>query len=101
MSCLQFDPVKREIVIANDDFALTDNPSVQNGAVLLYGKGTNLLNPIIGVGIQSFMNSGMPKVAFQMNRWQQMAKNDGATIAKWTASGTGNTATIDQYVSYE
>ena len=89
---IQFDPVAREIVLtaplgsASMDMVTTVNPSVQNGAILQYSRCTNLVYPMFGIGMEQVFGSDMSILAFEMNRWKTQAKQDGATLAKWTSS---------------
>lgn len=104
---LQFDITTREIVLSDPlgseslDVVTTDNPSVQNGGILLYARCPNVVYPMFGIGIEDIMNTNSAAAAFEMNRWQQQAKLDGATIAKWTATTQGNEITLSQKISYE
>jgi hypothetical protein len=96
---IEFDITTREVVTTappfsgNFDFATTDNPSVQNGGNILYSRCANPLAPMIGIGILEVMGSNNSKVAYEMNRWQAMTTNDGAVLAKWTATNTGGNNT--------
>jgi len=83
-----FDIEKREIMMLPDgsDFDLTDNPSAQNGGILLYARCPNLTNPIAGIGVEEFINGNQTTATFQLNRWKSQAYSDGATLAKWTAT---------------
>lgn len=86
----------------NNDFATTTNPSVQNGGILLYSRCANLGKPMAGIGMEEVMGADMSKTAYEMNRWQQMAKDDGAPVAKWSAAPVGgNQVGITTEVSYE
>lgn len=96
-----FDISTREIVFKNNDFATTKNPSVQNGGILLYGKGVNALSPMLGIGILEIINGNMTNGAFELNRWQAQAKLDGATIAAWQAEPLNGSANILTEVSYQ
>lgn len=96
-----FDIKAREIVFANNDFATTTNPSVQNGGILLYARVFNNQAIMSGVGMIDVLNSKMDKVAFELNRWQAQAKLDGATLAAWTANNVGPDAIIETDISYE
>lgn len=85
-----FDIVAREIVLTDGthgDFVTTTNPSVQDGGAILYSRGVNLRNPMVGIDIDSIVNggAGSPTPAFDLNRWKSQALTDGATTAKWTA----------------
>jgi hypothetical protein len=85
-----FDILAREIVMTGSgdtgDFAVTTNPSVQNGGNLLNSRVAVLTNPMFGTGVNQ-MIGGNPVVAtYEMNRWKTMCMQDGATVAKWTGS---------------
>jgi hypothetical protein len=96
-----FDITTREIVMNNNDFATTANPSVQNGGIALYSRCANLRFPMFGIGVEDLMNGDMTKAAYEMNRWQVMTKNDGADIARWSAAPfAGNQVAIQTEVSY-
>jgi hypothetical protein len=102
MQDIEFDITVREVVLVaplfsgNFDFALIQNPSVQNGGNILYSRCANPLAPMIGIGILEIIGANGSKAALEMNRWQAMTKNDGATIVKWTATNEpGNNIDID------
>ena len=103
---LQFDIETRELVLTAPlgseslDVVTTNNPSVQNGGILLYGRCINCVYPMFGVGIEDAINSTTSNAAYEMNRWQQMCKNDGGTLVKWTATQQGPNYEIVQEVSY-
>ena len=104
---IMFDITTREIQMSDalfsgdEDFLLQDNPSVQNGGILMYGRAFNLDFPMAGIGAEENINAPASKMAYEANRWQQMAKADGATIAKWTTEIVGlNQINIHQQVSY-
>jgi hypothetical protein len=101
MGDLLFDPITREMVITDGDFTYTDNPSVQNAAVILYARGFNLYQPTIGIGIGDIINSHPEKAVFAMNRWKKQMVNDGATKANYKITiDENNTVTIKTDVSY-
>lgn len=100
MQDVKFDLVTREIVMKDNDFALQSNPSVQNGGIALYSRADNLRFPMFGIGVEDMMNAGMTKVAFELNRWKVMVRNDGAGIARWNASPFGTQVAISTEVSY-
>ena len=88
MDDILFDITTREIVLRNNDFDTTDNPSVQNGGILLYGRGMNPLLPMYGIGlIPEVIDGNTRDLVYELNRWQAMALLDGATLAKWSANG--------------
>ena len=84
-----FDIVKREIVLSegtHGDFVLTNNPSIQNGDGLLYSRGANLRNPMMGVGIEELVNAGAgaDTSTYEMNRWKAQVALDGGK-GTWTS----------------
>ena len=100
MKDVLFDLENREIVIAGNDFETTENPSVQNGGIILYSSGANPLRPALGVGIIKVVNGNVTNLAYEMNRWQTQLNEDGATIAKWSAEPVNGDAAIHTEQSY-
>lgn len=101
MNDILFDVVTREMVMQNNDFAITSNPSIQNGGIIQYSRCSFLSTPMLGIGMEDLINSATVKTAYEMNRWQQQCKQDTATIAKWTATQTGQVIKINIQISYE
>lgn len=98
---IQFDVVTREIVMKDNDFLTTSNPSIQNGGILLYSRCCHLSHPMAGIGVEEVMGSDLTKTTFEMNRWQQMVKDDSATKVGWKAvPNVGNEIIIEVEVSY-
>ena len=100
-----FDTVKRDIVMTGSgdtgDFATTTNPSVQNGGILLYSRCAVLTNPMYGIGVEQLMNAHPAVAVSEMNRWQAMCKQDGATLAKWSGSANAEDLFVETtQVSY-
>jgi len=101
MQDIWFDIVAREIVLQNNDFELTTNPSVQNGGNVLYSRAANPLAPMVGIGILEIIGGNGSKAAYEMNRWQAQMITDGATLAVWTATNEpGNNIEISTEQSY-
>lgn len=87
MNDIRFNIATREIDFTPDgsDFAVTSNPSVQNGGILLYSLGAFPLTPMLGVGlVPQVINGARRDFIYCLNRWQQQGYQDGATLAKWT-----------------
>lgn len=82
---LNFDIVTREIVMKDNDFDTTVNPSVQNGGILLNSRGAFISNPMAGVGLENTINAIATILAREMNRWKAQVLNDGGTICRWNA----------------
>lgn len=85
-SDIVFDPILRDIVFAPDgDFATTDNPSTQNGTILLEARCMNILQPQFGIGFNSQVLGGdTSQAAFQLNRWvSQISQDNGNGRASW------------------
>ena len=100
MGDLLFDPAIRDLVIENGDFVFTDNPSVQNGAVIRDAHCFSINNPIFGIGLQRIINAPLATINFEMNRWKTQCKNDGATKATFTAAIVNSQATVNNDISY-
>lgn len=85
MKDLTFDPVSRDLIFApNGDFLINENPSTQNGTILLEGRAMNITNPAFGIGFNSQVQGGdEAQAAFQLNRWVQQCIADGANNAAW------------------
>lgn len=98
---LQFDVVNRELIMKNNDFATTTNPSVQNGGILAYSRGANPLAPMFGIGlVPQVINGPAPNLAVELNRWVVQAFQDGATLCKWTGQAVAREADVDLKISY-
>ena len=96
-----FDPITREIQFENGDFKLTDDPSIQNGAIIKDSTVANIYFPTIGVGInENLMNSPIEKVVNLMGLWASQCKQDGATRADYQLNQTGANIDIEIDVSY-
>lgn len=101
MQDLKFDIVTRELVMKNNDFVLTPNPSIQNGGILCYSRGANPLRPTFGIGLIPEVIDGNPKVlTYELNRWKFQAIQDGATFAEWTADPSARNSDVDTKISY-
>ena len=97
-----FDIQARDMVMDGGSFATTTNPSAQNGGIIETSRCAFLTNPMLGIGIEEMMGGNNVKVAYEMNRWQNQCKNDGATLAKWTTKQIANNGfKIDTQISYE
>lgn len=94
MMDLLFDITQREIVLSkgsHGDFVTTSNPSVQNGGMLLFSRGCNLSNPMMGIGIEEIVNAGAgaPTATYEMNRWKAQVALDGGK-ATWSSIPSAN-----------
>jgi hypothetical protein len=103
MGDLQFDPATRDAIITNGDFTFIADPSVQNGAVIRDAHCFSLRFPIFGIGLQRIINSPIDKINFEMNRWVQQVKQDGASKATFTieAIDINKLVKIHNIVSYD
>ena len=101
MEDILFDPITREIQFENGDFALTEDPSIQNGMILKDSTCANIYFPTLGVGVnENLMNSPIEKVISLMNIWKIQALQDGATRANYKANQSNNNVDIEIDVSY-
>lgn len=98
---IAFDIVTREIVMENNDFATTTNPSTQNGGILLNSRCAFLGAPMFGIGLEDTINANGTKLALEMNRWKAQATKDGATIVRWSSKEDENgTPNVSMNISY-
>ena len=84
MKDLKFNFDTREIVLdSNGDFLMQDNTAIQNGQMILLSRCSFINTPMLGIAIEEIINGDSKRKPFEMNRWQQQCKNDGATFVKW------------------
>jgi hypothetical protein len=100
MTDFYFDINERDMVISNGDLALIDNCSVQNGSILKDSHVFSLRNPIWGIGLESTINAPLSKVNYEMSRWKDQAKKDGATKAAYIVTNKGNITDITIDIAY-
>jgi len=104
MNDIGFDIEKREVILKDGDFFIADNPSVQNGGIILETKNAFVSNPTLGVGILGVMGAPVSQVSFEMNRWKSQCLNDGAKKASYKIIATNNDYSeikITTDISYE
>jgi len=81
-----FDIQTREFLLDANGIATTNNPSVQNGGIFLASSGANPQLPMLGIGlIPQVINGSESQLTYELNRWISQVKQDGATLATWTA----------------
>ena len=103
MKDLAFDTTTRELMLSNGDFALTDNPSIQNGMIIKDCKGINILSPILGIGFNP-INAQANSIVFDLNRWKKQCKQDGAIVADFFLKQSGiptSVSNIDYNIAYQ
>lgn len=99
MQDINFSNETREVIIANGDFDLCDDASIQNGAILEFSKGAILQNPTLGIGIELFINNDSSQVNYEMNRWAKQVTNDGGK-GNFQITNDGLDYTINTQVKY-
>lgn len=102
MKDIVFNPISRDLEFAeNGDFLLTENPSTQNGGILLEARCMNILKPAFGIGFNSQILGGpRENAALQLNRWVSQVNADGGK-AKWaTKNQRGADFSFDASVNY-
>lgn len=96
MEDILFDLITREIVFngigSNSDFELTQNPSVQNGGIIMYSRAANIYSPIFGIAVEQFMNGNQTNAAKELARWKQQVSQDGG---KGTYTSVPNERELD------
>jgi hypothetical protein len=88
MKEIAFDTEARDCIMSNGDFTTTSNPSVQNGVLLLQSRATNILNLILGIGINQVRGGSVAQAVYELNRWVQQVQQDGGQ-ASYTAKSNG------------
>jgi len=99
---LTFDIENRDVIITSSDFETTAHPDAQNGGIILEAKAFNLRNPILGIGIKRNMGGSAATFTFDLNRWKQQTKSDGALNPSWSltpVSGGSNLLINSNYGS--
>ena len=96
----QFSVNDRDLSIENGDFAMTTNASVQNGSILKEARAFSANNPIWGIGLMEAINAPVSKMAYEMSRWADQTKKDGATVARYTLTNNAGVTNIEIEVSY-
>ena len=79
-----FDPIQREIQISGGKVALNTAVDTQNGAILLYSRCAITSNPLLGIDINQVKGSNTSILNYELSRWVQHCKTDGATDAGFT-----------------
>jgi hypothetical protein len=97
---LFFDINTRDLSIENGDFVMTDNPSVQNASILKEARCFSPNNPTFGVGLMESINSPVSVLNYEMSRWADQVKKDGAQIAKYQITNKDKVSNIDIQVKY-
>jgi hypothetical protein len=98
---LFFDINTRDLRIENGDFAMTTNPSVQNASIIKEARCFSLFGPAYGVGLMESINSPVSVLVYEMQRWEDQVRKDGAVIARFNVTNKDRISNIDIEVSYE
>ena len=101
MTDIYFDINKRDVVIENGDFALIDNIAVQSGSILKEARVFDPLNPVFGIGLPDTINAPLSKMNYEMARWAEQAKKDGASKASFKITNSNEVTNIEILVDYE
>lgn len=91
MKDLVYDIELQDWAFQDGDFVMTDNPSVQNGGIILLARAFNVDNLILGIGINQIRGGSVSQATFEMNRWkQQIYADSGRATVTSIPDGTGN-----------
>ena len=99
MSDIRLNIETRDFVIENGDMAIIENPSEQNGAVLLYAKNFNLQYPLLGVGIDEVLSGNIQTISTTLDAWKTQVEQDGGE-GRWELSTNINTTNVNIDVNY-
>ena len=100
MKDLFWDVNTRDLVIENGDFKMTDNPSVQNATIMKESRCFSVNYPAWGIGLMESINSPVQVLVYEMNRWVDQVKKDGAQIAKFDIKNANSVSNIDIEIKY-
>lgn len=101
MKDLYYDIEAQDLVVKNGDFVLTDNPSVQNGGIILLARGPNSLNPILGINVRQIQGGSLLQANYEMNRWKKQVFSDGGRASVTSLSDLAGNTKFNWQVSYE
>lgn len=101
MKDLYYDIEAQDLVVKNGDFVITDNPSVQNGGIILLARGPNSTNPILGINVRQIQGGSVLQANYEMNRWKQQVVSDGGRASVTTQQDNEGNTTFQWQVSYE
>lgn len=101
MKDLQYDIKARDLVVSNGDFVTTDNPSVQNGYLILAFRGINSKNPILGINVNQVSRGSVLQANYEFNRWRQQVVQDGGRASITSTTDVEGNVTFKWTVSYE
>lgn len=88
-----------EIVIdESGDFALTNKAGRQNNLMFYVTRRCDLLNPTIGIGMNSSFNGSIDTKINLLNKWTHQVLNDGAKSASWDKDQKNNVVLKSNYV---
>ena len=101
MSDLLFDIETRELVITGGDLTETDNPSTQNGGIILNSRCAIFQYPALGIGLEQIISSQGSVTAYELNRWANQVKSDGGKGSyEVMLDETGTQPTLTTKVDY-
>lgn len=101
MKDLYYDIEAQDLVVQNGDFVLTDNPSTQNGGIILLARGINSKNPILGINVEQIRSGSVLQANYEMNRWKQQVIADGGRASVTSKTDMAGNTMFNWQVSYE
>lgn len=81
---LKWNPITRNLEFNKDgSLAVIENPSTQNGGIILEARCMNVNQPQAGIGFNSQVIGGnLGNVALELNRWNAQIAADGGR-SRW------------------
>lgn len=100
MKDIEFDVSTREMTIVDGDLTYTEDSSMQHAGIILDSKSDFLDSPMLGIGFTSVVGDDMSNVNYELNRWKEQTKSDGAKIASFQLSINAGVLSTDLKVQY-
>lgn len=82
------------------DFQITEEPSEQNGGIILLFRAFNSSNPLLGINVNQVRGGSVLQANYEMNRWKAQIFADGGRASFKTILVNGDTNFIWE-VNYE
>lgn len=95
-----YDIDAQDLVVQTGGLITTDNPSVQNGGLILLARAFNSLNPILGINVNQVRGGSVLQANYEFNRWKSQVISDGGKAAVSAITDNAGNTGFDWEVNY-